>query len=64
MIRSVIRGIGSYVPPRVVSNAELAGMMDTSDEWIKTRTGIDERRFADEGVSKFRLGPGSFEEGD
>ena len=56
MVRSVIRGIGSYVPPRVVSNAELAGIIDTSDEWIKTRTGIDERRFADEGVSSSDLG--------
>lgn len=50
MIRSVIAGIGSYVPPRVVSNDDLAKMMTTSDEWIRTRSGIQERRFADEGV--------------
>ena len=50
MTRSVIAGIGSYVPPRVVTNDDLAKMMTTSDEWIRTRSGIEERRFADEGV--------------
>jgi len=56
VIRSCIVGIGSYVPPRVVSNDELARMMDTSDEWIRTRTGIVERHFAEEGVSCSDLG--------
>jgi 3-oxoacyl-[acyl-carrier-protein] synthase-3 len=51
MFRSHIRGIGSYVPPRVVTNNDLASIMNTSDEWIRARTGIEERRFADEGVS-------------
>ncbi len=50
MTRSVIAGIGSYVPPRVVTNDDLAKMMTTSDEWIRTRSGIEERRFADEGM--------------
>jgi 3-oxoacyl-[acyl-carrier-protein] synthase-3 len=50
MIRSVIAGIGSYVPPRVVTNNDLAKLMTTSDEWIRTRSGIEERHFADEGV--------------
>ncbi len=50
MTRSVIAGIGSFVPPRVVSNEDLAGLMTTSDEWIRTRSGIEERRFAEEGV--------------
>jgi 3-oxoacyl-[acyl-carrier-protein] synthase III len=50
MIQSVIAGIGSYVPPRVVTNEELSKRMTTSDEWIRTRSGIEERRFADEGV--------------
>jgi len=50
MMRSVIAGIGSYVPPRVVSNDDLSRLMPTSDEWIRTRSGIEERRFADEGV--------------
>lgn len=50
MIRSCIAGIGSYVPPRVVKNEELARLMSTSDEWIRRRTGIEERHFAEEGV--------------
>ncbi len=41
-----IIGIGKYIPEKVVTNKELETMMDTSDEWIKTRTGIEERRIA------------------
>lgn len=41
-----IVGLGHYAPERVVTNDELSTMMDTSDEWIRTRTGIKERRFA------------------
>jgi len=41
-----ISGWGSYVPERVLSNADLERMVDTSDEWIRTRTGIRERRVA------------------
>jgi len=44
--RSVILGIGSYLPSRVVTNDELARKVDTSDEWIVQRTGIRERRIA------------------
>ncbi len=45
--RSVrISGWGSYVPERVLSNADLERLVDTSDEWIRTRTGISERRVA------------------
>ena len=47
MPRSVIAGIGMYVPQNVISNQELTRFMDTSDEWIQERTGIKERRFAD-----------------
>lgn len=50
MLRSCIKGIGSYVPPKVVTNEDLALLMTTSDEWIRTRSGIEERRFAEEGV--------------
>ncbi|MEJ5365309.1 MAG: beta-ketoacyl-ACP synthase III [Desulfosoma sp.] len=50
MIRSAVVGIGSYVPPKVVTNDDLSRLMTTSDEWIQTRTGIRERRFAEEGV--------------
>src|ERR1017187_5760695 len=39
-----ISGVGSYVPERILTNAELERMVDTSDEWITTRTGIKERR--------------------
>lgn len=46
MIRSRIAGIGKYVPEQVVSNNDLTKVMDTSDEWIKERTGIQERRYA------------------
>ena len=41
-----ISGVGSYVPARILTNAELEKMVDTSDEWITTRTGIKERRVA------------------
>ncbi len=44
-----IAGTGSYAPPRVISNDDLAKLVDTSDEWIVQRTGIRERRFAGEG---------------
>jgi 3-oxoacyl-[acyl-carrier-protein] synthase-3 len=46
-----IAGIGHYVPPRVVTNHDLAQVMDTSDEWIQERSGIRERRFAADGVT-------------
>lgn len=39
-------GIGRYVPEKIVTNTDLEKMMDTSDEWIRTRTGIEERRIA------------------
>ena len=47
MPRSVIAGIGMYVPKNVVTNQDLTNYMDTSDEWIQERTGIKERRYAD-----------------
>jgi 3-oxoacyl-[acyl-carrier-protein] synthase III len=47
--RSRILGLGSYVPPRVVTNHELATQMETSNEWIIERTGIEERRWVSEG---------------
>ena len=47
--RSVVLGSGSYLPSRVLSNAELSRMVDTSDEWIRQRTGIRERHIAAEG---------------
>lgn len=46
MPRTKILGIGHYVPSRVVTNLDLEKLMDTSDEWIRQRTGIEERRVA------------------
>jgi 3-oxoacyl-[acyl-carrier-protein] synthase III len=46
MHRAIIEGVGSYLPERVLTNDELARMVDTSDEWIVERTGIRERRIA------------------
>ncbi|HSK89894.1 MAG TPA: beta-ketoacyl-ACP synthase III [Euzebyales bacterium] len=48
---AVLEGIGVAVPRRVVTNAELAARLDTDDEWIRTRTGIVERRIADDDVA-------------
>ncbi|WP_035559733.1 3-oxoacyl-ACP synthase III family protein [Hymenobacter sp. IS2118] len=47
--QSYIAGVGHYVPSRVVTNAELEPMMNTSDAWIQERTGIQERRWFEEG---------------
>jgi 3-oxoacyl-[acyl-carrier-protein] synthase-3 len=49
MLRSVVLGCGSYLPSRVLTNAELALTVDTSDEWIVQRSGIHERRIAADG---------------
>jgi 3-oxoacyl-[acyl-carrier-protein] synthase III len=48
-MKSRIIGTGSYLPERVVTNADLEKIMDTSDEWIRERTGIQQRRYAAEG---------------
>jgi len=47
VIWSRIAGTGSYLPPKVVTNADLARQMDTSDEWIRSRTGIRQRHIAE-----------------
>ncbi len=44
-----ISGLGRYLPPKIVTNDDLAAIVDTSDEWIRSRTGIRERRFASQG---------------
>jgi 3-oxoacyl-[acyl-carrier-protein] synthase III len=48
-LRAVVKGVGHYLPERVVPNAELETLVATSDEWIKTRSGIERRHFAAEG---------------
>jgi 3-oxoacyl-[acyl-carrier-protein] synthase-3 len=56
MMRSVVLGHGAYLPERILTNAELAKMVDTSDEWIVQRTGIKERHIAAEGEFTSHLG--------
>ena len=54
--RSVVRGTGHYLPERIVANAFFEQSLDTSDEWIRTRTGIERRHFAAEGQTTSDLG--------
>ncbi|KAB0539877.1 beta-ketoacyl-ACP synthase III [Pseudochrobactrum saccharolyticum] len=56
MIRSVVKGIGAATPERVVKNAELEGIVETSDEWIVQRTGIRQRYIAAENETTVSLG--------
>lgn len=51
-----IIGIGRYLPEKIVTNADLEKIMDTSDEWIRTRTGIEERRIADDNTNTSDMG--------
>lgn len=51
-----IIGIGRYLPEKIVTNADLEKIMDTSDEWIRTRTGIEERRIADDNINTSDMG--------
>ena len=46
-MRTRIIGTGSFAPPKTVTNDDLAKIVETSDEWIRTRTGISERRISD-----------------
>jgi 3-oxoacyl-[acyl-carrier-protein] synthase-3 len=48
--RAAITALGTYVPERVVTNADLAKLVDTSDEWIRTRTGIETRHYVEPGT--------------
>ena len=48
VIRSAVTGVGSFLPEKVVTNADLAKFVDTSDEWIVERTGIHQRHQARE----------------
>lgn len=48
-IRAVVRGVGHYLPTRVVPNSEFETFLETSDEWIRARSGIERRHFAAEG---------------
>jgi len=54
-IAAKITGVAGYVPPKVLTNADLEKMVDTNDEWIRTRTGIRERHIAEKGIGTSRL---------
>jgi 3-oxoacyl-[acyl-carrier-protein] synthase III len=55
-IAAKITGVAGYAPPRVVTNADLEKIVDTNDEWIRSRTGIRERHYAEPGVGASHLG--------
>jgi 3-oxoacyl-[acyl-carrier-protein] synthase-3 len=55
-IRAVIRGVGAYLPKKVLSNHDLSRMVDTSDTWIRERTGIEQRHIAAEDEKTSDLG--------
>ena len=50
-IRAAVMGVGHYLPDRIVPNSEFEAIVDTSDEWIRSRSGIERRHFAAEGQS-------------
>jgi len=54
-IRAVVRGVGHYLPQRVVPNSDFEKTIDTSDEWIRSRSGIERRHFAAEGENTSHL---------
>jgi 3-oxoacyl-[acyl-carrier-protein] synthase III len=54
-IRAKITGVAGYVPPKVLTNADLEKMVATSDEWIRTRTGIRERHIAENGIASSHM---------
>lgn len=54
-IAAKITGVAGYVPPKVLTNADLEKMVDTNDEWIRTRTGIRERHIAENGTASSDL---------
>ncbi len=62
MKKSRILGVGRYLPEKIVTNFDLEKMMDTTDEWIRQRTGITERRFAAEGEGAAVMGARAAEE--
>lgn len=55
-IRAVVKGVGHYLPERVVPNSELEALVETTDEWIRSRSGIERRHFAAEGQTTADLG--------
>jgi 3-oxoacyl-[acyl-carrier-protein] synthase III len=56
LVRPRITALGTYVPPRLLTNADLEKMVETTDQWIRERTGIRERHIVDKGVATSDLG--------
>jgi 3-oxoacyl-[acyl-carrier-protein] synthase III len=54
-IAAKITGVATYLPPRVMTNQDFEKILDTTDEWIRTRTGIETRHYADKGVASSHL---------
>ena len=54
-IAAKITGVAGYVPPKVLTNADLEKMVETNDEWIRSRTGISERHIAEDGTASSHL---------
>ena len=61
-IRAKISALGTYVPPRLLTNADLEKMVDTNNEWIMARVGIRERHIVEKGVAT-RTSPSSCKKG-
>lgn len=61
-ITAAITAVGAYVPERILSNKDLEKMVDTTDEWILTRTGISERRILEEGKGSSDMGAKAVED--
>ena len=55
MHKATISGVGHYVPEKIVTNFDLEKIMDTSDEWIRERSGIEERRWVEDGEDNVDL---------
>lgn len=55
-IRAVVKGVGHYLPDRIVPNSDLEALVETTDEWIRTRSGIERRHYAAEGQTTADLG--------
>lgn len=54
-MRAIVRGVGHYLPDRIVENAEFEATLETSDEWIRSRSGIERRHFAAEGQTTSQM---------
>ena len=61
-MKAAITAVGGYVPDKVLSNFDLEKMVDTTDEWIRTRTGIIERRLLEDGLATSDLGVKAIED--